>query len=214
VKVEIYSDIVCPWCYIGKRRFEKALAAFPGADEVEVVYRPFQLNPAASEVGEPSAKVYERKFGKPAESIFVPLTRAAAAEGITFQMNDAIATNTFSAHRLLWFAGQRGRQGEVKEGLLAHYFTNGGHLGDHEALTEIGVSAGLDHDEVAAFLASEDGVAEVRAELAEAAEFGISSVPTFVFDGKVAIQGAQSPELLLEVLGKVASGEYADTAAA
>ncbi|WP_033824811.1 DsbA family protein, partial [Kitasatospora sp. MBT63] len=93
MKVEIYSDVVCPWCYIGKRRFEKALAAFPGAADVEVVFRPFQLNPDASAAGEPSARVYERKFGRPAQSIFAPLTEAAAAEGITFRMDDAVATN-------------------------------------------------------------------------------------------------------------------------
>ncbi|WP_371493728.1 DsbA family oxidoreductase [Kitasatospora sp. NBC_00374] len=206
MKVEIYSDVVCPWCYIGKRRFEKALAAFPGAADVEVTFRPFQLNPAASEVGEPSAQVYERKFGRPAQSIFGPLTEAAAAEGITFRMDAAVATNTFEAHRLIWFAARHGRQSAVKEGLLAHYFTDGGHLGDRTALTDIGVAAGLDRAEVAAFLTSPDGVDEVRAELAEAARLGITSVPTFVFDGEVAVQGAQSPELLLEVMTKIAAG--------
>ncbi|MDH6137614.1 putative DsbA family dithiol-disulfide isomerase [Kitasatospora sp. MAA4] len=205
MKVEIYSDVVCPWCYIGKRRFEKALAAFPGAADVEVVYRPFQLNPAASEAGEPAAQAYERKFGRPAQSIFGPFTEAAAGEGVTFRMDDAVATNTFTAHRLLWFAERHGRQGAVKEALMAHYFTNGGHLGDHAALAEIGAAAGLDRAEVAAFLASQDGVAEVRAGLAEAAQLGITSVPTFVFDGAVAVQGAQSPELLLEVMTKVAA---------
>ncbi|MEU9132575.1 DsbA family oxidoreductase [Kitasatospora sp. NPDC048540] len=210
MKVEIYSDVVCPWCYIGKRRFEKALAAFPGAADVEVVYRPFQLNPDASEAGEPSAQVYERKFGRPAQSIFAPLTEAAAAEGITFRMDDAVATNTFTAHRLIGFAGRHGRreQSAVKEGLLAHYFTDGGHLGDHAALTDIAVAAGLDRAEVTAFLASQDGVEEVHAELAEAARLGITSVPTFVFDGKTAVSGAQSPELLLEVMTRIA----ADTA--
>ncbi|GAA2143294.1 DsbA family oxidoreductase [Kitasatospora kazusensis] len=206
MKVEIYSDLVCPWCYIGKRRFEKALAAFPGAADVEVVYRPFQLNPAAGEEGEPSALVYERKFGRPAESIFGPLTQAAAAEGLTFRMEQAVATNTFQAHRLLWFAARHRLQDEVKERLLAHYFTDGGHLGDHTQLAEIGVAAGLDRDRVVAFLASQDGAREVRAELAEAAGLGVTSVPTFVFDGRVAVSGAQSPELLLEVLEKVAAG--------
>ncbi|WP_441248326.1 DsbA family oxidoreductase [Kitasatospora sp. McL0602] len=205
MKVEIYSDVVCPWCYIGKRRFEKALAAFPGAADVEVVYRPFQLNPAAPEAGEPSAHVYERKFGRPAGTIFGPLTEAAAAEGITFRMDDAIATNTFAAHRLLWFARRHQRQTEVKEGLLAHYFTHGGHLADHEALAGVAAAAGLDRDEALAFLASPDGTDEVRTELAEAAALGISSVPTFVFDGKVALQGAQSPEVLLQALESVAA---------
>ncbi|WP_063794322.1 DsbA family oxidoreductase, partial [Kitasatospora sp. MBT63] len=200
------SDVVCPWCYIGKRRFEKALEAFPQAADVEVVYRPFQLNPLSSEAGEPSSQVYERKFGKPAQAIFGPLTQAAAAEGITFRMDDAIAANTFSAHRLIWFAARHGLQSEVKEGLLAHYFTNGGHLADKAQLADVGVAAGLDRDQVEAFLASQDGVAEVRSELAEAAELGITSVPTFVFDGQVAVPGAQSPELLLEVMEKVAAG--------
>ncbi|GAA1231388.1 protein disulfide isomerase FrnE [Kitasatospora nipponensis] len=206
MQIEIYSDLVCPWCYIGKRRFEQALAAFPAADEVEVVYRPFQLNPAASAAGEPSALVYERKFGKPAAAVFGPLTEAAAAEGIEFRMERAVATNTFTAHRLLWFAARHGRQAEVKERLLAHYFTDGGHLGDPEQLTAIAVAAGLDREQVTGFLASQEGVREVRAELAHGAELGISSVPTFVFDGRVAVSGAQSPELLLEVMAKVAAG--------
>lgn len=141
MKVEIYSDLVCPWCYIGKRRFEKALAAFPEAANVDVVYRPFQLNPAAPETTEPSAHIYERKFGRPAATIFGPLTSAASAEGITFRMDDALATNTFQAHRLLWFARRHGRQAEVKERLLAHYFTDGGNLGDREALAGLAEAA-------------------------------------------------------------------------
>ncbi|MER5778991.1 DsbA family oxidoreductase [Streptomyces sp. NPDC002039] len=206
MKVEIYSDLVCPWCYIGKRRFEQALAAFPGADRVEVVYRPFQLNPDAPDTTEPSARVYERKFGRPADTIFGPLTKAAAAEGVTFRLEDALATNTFEAHRLLWLARHHGRQAEVKEVLLAHYFTNGGDLGDRTALADVAATAGLDRDAVLSFLASQEGVDEVRAELAQAAELGITAVPTFVFDGEVVLQGAQSPELILEVLTKVADG--------
>ncbi|WP_432026295.1 DsbA family oxidoreductase [Streptomyces sp. 1222.5] len=204
VKVEIYSDVVCPWCYIGKRRFEKALEAFPGAEDVEVIYRPFQLNPLATRAVQPSAQVYERKFGRPAETIFGPLTQAAAAEGITFRMEDALATSTFTAHRLLWLAAREHRQAEVKEGLLALYFTNGGDLGDHEQLAEVASAAGLDREAALVFLASDEGVEEIRSELAAAAELGISSVPTFVFDGRFAVQGAQSPELLLETLTRVA----------
>ncbi|WP_338673557.1 DsbA family oxidoreductase [Streptomyces sp. SCSIO 30461] len=206
MKVEIYSDLVCPWCYIGKRRFEQALAAFPGADQVEVVYRPFQLNPDAPETTEPSAQVYERKFGRPADTIFGPLTQAAAAEGLTFRLEEALATNTFQAHRLLWHAARHTRQVEVKEGLLAHYFTNGGDLGDRTTLADVAAAAGLDRDAALAFLASREGTEEVRAELAQAVEVGVTAVPTFVFDGKVVLQGAQSPELILEVLTKVADG--------
>lgn len=205
MKVEIYSDLVCPWCYIGKRRFEKALAAFPGAAGVDVVYRPFQLNPAASETAEPSAHVYERKFGRPAATIFGPLTSAAAAEGITFRMAEALATNTFQAHRLLWFARRHGRQAEVKERLLAHYFTDGGDLGDREALAGLAEAAGLDRAAALAFLASSEGAGEVRAELAEAAALGVTAVPTFVIDGTLVLKGAQSPEVLLEALERAAA---------
>ncbi|MFG2716078.1 DsbA family oxidoreductase [Streptomyces goshikiensis] len=205
MKVEIYSDLVCPWCYIGKRRFEKALAAFPDAEGVDVAYRPFQLNPAASETAEPSAHVYERKFARPAATIFGPLTRAAAAEGITFRMDDALATNTFLAHRLLWFARRHGHQAAVKERLLAHYFTDGGNLGDREALAGLAEAAGLDRAATLAFLASSEGAAEVRAELAEAAALGVTAVPTFVIDGTLVVQGAQSPEVLLEALERAAA---------
>ncbi|MGW3056583.1 DsbA family oxidoreductase [Streptomyces goshikiensis] len=205
MKVEIYSDLVCPWCYIGKRRFEEALAAFPDAADVDVVYRPFQLNPAASETAEPSAHVYERKFGRPAATIFGPLTRAAAAEGITFRMDDALATNTFQAHRLLWFARRHGCQAEVKERLLAHYFTDGGDLGDREALAGLAEAAGLDRAATLAFLASSEGADEVRAELAEAAALGVTAVPTFIIDGALRLQGAQSPEVLLEALERAAA---------
>ncbi|MFJ5549136.1 DsbA family oxidoreductase [Streptomyces sp. NPDC093225] len=205
MKVEIYSDLVCPWCYIGKRRFEKALDAFPEAAGVDVVYRPFQLNPTAAQTPEPSAHVYERKFGRPAGAVFGPLTRAAAAEGITFRMDDALATNTFQAHRLLWFARRHGRQAEVKERLLAHYFTDGGDLGDREALAELAGAAGLDRGAALAFLASTEGADEVRAELAEAAAVGVTAVPTFVIDGTVVLQGAQSPEVLLEALRRAAA---------
>ncbi|MFJ8017047.1 DsbA family oxidoreductase [Streptomyces sp. NPDC096339] len=213
MKVEIYSDLVCPWCYIGKRRFEKALAAFPEAAEVEVVYRPFQLNPAAPETAEPSAHVYERKFGRPAATIFGPLTKAAAAEGVTFRMDEALATNTFQAHRLLWFARRHGRQAEVKERLLAHYFTDGGHLGDREALAGVAEAAGLDRAAALAFLGSTEGAEEVRAELSEAAALGVTAVPTFVIDGTLVLQGAQSPEVLLEALESAAAGRTPATTA-
>ncbi|MFE1804827.1 DsbA family oxidoreductase [Streptomyces sp. NPDC059533] len=205
MKVEIYSDLVCPWCYIGKRRFEKALAAFPEAAGVDVVYRPFQLNPAAPETPEPSARVYERKFGRPAETIFGPLTRAAAAEGITFRMDEALATNTFEAHRLLWFARRHGRQAEMKERLLGHYFTDGGDLGDREALAGLAEAAGLDRAAALAFLTSPEGTDEVRAELAEATDLGVTAVPTFVIDGTLVLQGAQSPEVLLGALERAAA---------
>ncbi|MFE1413256.1 DsbA family oxidoreductase [Streptomyces sp. NPDC058746] len=206
MKVEIYSDLVCPWCYIGKRRFEKALAAFPEAAGVDVVYRPFQLNPAAPGTPEPSAQVYERKFGRPAASIFGPLTRAASAEGITFRMDEALATNTFQAHRLLWFARRHGRQAAVKERLLAHYFTDGGDLGDREALAGLAEAAGLDRAATLAFLTSSEGADEVRAELSKATALGVTAVPTFVIDGTLVLQGAQSPEVLLGALERAAAG--------
>nr|WSW63828.1 DsbA family oxidoreductase [Streptomyces sp. NBC_00998] len=213
MKVEIYSDLVCPWCYIGKRRFEKALAAFPEAANVDVVYRPFQLNPAAPETTEPSAHIYERKFGRPAATIFGPLTSAASAEGITFRMDDALATNTYQAHRLLWFARRHGRQAEVKERLLAHYFTDGGNLGDREALAGLAEAAGLDRATALAFLASSEGADEVRAELAEATALGVTAVPTFVIDGTFVLQGAQSPEALLDALERAAADRSPATTA-
>ena len=210
MRVEIWSDVVCPWCYIGKRRFEQALENFDGRDGVEVVFRPFQLDPTAPPgVATPVADVYARKFGGPerAAQIIGHVTDVAAASGIEFHLDRAVRANTLLAHRLLWFAEPRGVQIALKEELLRAYFTDGRNVGDPDVLVELAERVGLDRDEVEEFLASDAGTGEVRAELAVAAENDITAVPTFVFGGRWSVPGAQDVEVFERVLQRVATLE-------
>ena len=204
--VEIYSDVVCPWCYIGKRRFETALARFDGRDDVRVVYRPFRLDPRAPAEPTPVIDAYARKFGGP-DQAFAIITRvmsAAAEDGLEFHLESAQRSNTFEAHRLIWYAAQHGRQADMKERLLRAYFTEGLHVGDPDVLVRLAQDVGLDPDETAAFLRSRDGVDEVNEELLAAMELGITAVPTFVFEGHWTDPGAQDPDTMLRVLQIVA----------
>jgi predicted DsbA family dithiol-disulfide isomerase len=200
--VEIYSDVVCPWCYIGKRRFEDALARFDGRDDVTVVFKPFQLDPNAPRQPTPVLDAYARKFGGPEEAarIVERVTSMAAPEGLDFHLDIAQRANTFDAHRVIAFAARHGRQGAMKERLLRAYFIEGRHVGDHAELAALAGEVGLDRDEVAAFLASDDGVAELRDELFDSLERGVSAVPTFVFEGRWAVPGAQDADTMLRVL--------------
>jgi predicted DsbA family dithiol-disulfide isomerase len=204
--VEIYSDVVCPWCYIGKRRFEAALERFEGRDDVSVVYKPFQLDPRAPKEPTPVADAYARKFGGPDEAMRIidRVTDTAAADGLGFHLDVAQRANTFDAHRLLAYANERGVQAAMKERLLQAYFTEGKDVADHEQLADLATDVGLDKGAVAAFLASEEGVDALRAELRDSLERGITAVPTFVFDGLWSVPGAQDPDTMLLVLQRVA----------
>jgi len=204
--VEIYSDVVCPWCYIGKRRFEAALERFEGGDDVTVVYKPFQLDPRAPKEPTPVADAYARKFGGPEEAIRIieRVTDTAAADGLDFHLDVAQRANTFDAHRLLAYAHERGVQAAMKERLLQAYFTEGKDVADHEQLADLAAQVGLDKAAVAAFLASDDGVEALRVELRDSLERGITAVPTFVFNGLWSVPGAQDPDTMLLVLQRVA----------
>jgi predicted DsbA family dithiol-disulfide isomerase len=206
VRVEIVSDVVCPWCYIGKRRFEAALARFPGRDRVEVVWRPYQLDPRAPRQPSPALDVYARKFGGPAEAVRIVehLTQVAADVGLEFRMDRALRANTFDAHRLLAWAEPRGRQGELAERLFQAYFCEGLDVGDPGTLARLAGDVGLDEAAATAMLQSADGVAELHEALAGAADRGISAVPTFVFQGRFGVPGAQEPDTLLAMLERVA----------
>ena len=206
--VEIWSDVVCPWCYIGKRRFETALAEFATDHpdvEVEVRYRAFMLDPTAP-VGEsqPVREVYEKKFGGPeaADQVLHRVTTEAAGEGLEFNMDIAKRSNTLLAHRLLVLAEYLGRQQELKERLLAAYFTEGKAIGDPEVLIELATEAGLDEADCREWLDSGRGRDEVADQLEFAANNGLHSVPTFVIDRKIAVPGAQQPELFVQFLEK------------
>jgi predicted DsbA family dithiol-disulfide isomerase len=211
VKVDIWSDVVCPWCYIGKRRFEAALRRFPGADDVTVTFRAFQLDPGAPPgAATPVRQVYERKFGPgQADQMIDRVTALAAAEGLTFDLDRAVRANTLLAHRVLWLARQHGVQEAVKERLLRAYFTEGGNVGDPDTLAGLAAECGLDRDEVLGLLASDAGEAEVAGDLTEALDLGITAVPTYVFDGRWSVPGAQDPDTFLRVLERVAELEAA-----
>jgi predicted DsbA family dithiol-disulfide isomerase len=213
VEVEIWSDIVCPWCYIGKRRFETAVAELDNEIDVDLVFRPFQLDPTASPgKAQPVIEAYAKKFGGPerAQEIIDHVTAVAAENGIQFRMDRALRANTLLAHRLLWLAAATGQQISLKERLLQAYFIDGLDIGDPDVLAVCASEVGLDHDRVRAFLDSEDGVAEVRHELQTAAEMEITAVPTFVFDGKWMVPGAQDSETFVQVLRRVVDKRTAD----
>lgn len=204
MRIEIWADVVCPWCYIGKRRLEKAIAGFEHGDEVEVVYRSDELDPFAPEVGtESTVTVLGRKFGADEAGTRAMMARAdevAAAEGLTFAHADALHARTLTAHRLLHLARAEGRQHELMEQVLAAYFTRGESLGDHDVLRRAAAGAGLDAGRVEEVLASDEYRDEVMADVAQARAYGSSGVPFFVIDGRFGISGAQPTELFEQAL--------------
>jgi predicted DsbA family dithiol-disulfide isomerase len=213
VDVEIWSDVVCPWCYIGKRRFETAVAELADEIDVTIVFRPYQLDPTASpgKAG-PVIDAYAKKFGgyEHAQQIIDHVTAIAADSGIHFRMDRALRANTLLAHRLLWLAEATGKQVALKERLLQAYFIDGLDVGDPEVLAACAADIDLDHDRVLSFLESDDGLAEVRRELQRALEMEITAVPTFVFDDRWMVPGAQDPSTFVEVLRRVVARRTAD----
>ncbi|MBV9364892.1 MAG: DsbA family oxidoreductase [Solirubrobacterales bacterium] len=202
--VEIWSDIACPWCYIGKRRFEAALERFEHGDEVQVTWRSFELDPTApaEREGERAARLAE-KYGitvERAREMERQMTETAAGEGLEFRFDLARSGATFDAHRLIHLAGQHGLQDAMKERLLRAYFTDGELMSDRGTLIRLGAEVGLDEDEVREMLAGERFADQVRSDERTAAQFGISAVPTFVVDRALGVSGAHPPEALLELL--------------
>jgi predicted DsbA family dithiol-disulfide isomerase len=206
VNVEIWSDVVCPWCYIGKRRFETAVEQLKDEADIEVVFRPYQLDPTASPgKSAPVKDAYAKKFGGPerAEQIIGHVTSVAAEEGLEFHMEKALRANTLLAHRLLWLAAASGHQYALKERLLQAYFVDGLDVGDPEVLADCAAEVGMPRDGALAFLQSDDGVAEVQQQLRFAAEAEITAVPTFVIDGRWAVPGAQDPDTFVTVIRRL-----------
>lgn len=206
MKVEIYSDIVCPWCYIGERRFARALSGFPHADDVEIVFRPFQLDPGAPTAAVPTAQHLAARYGARAEAMMQNVTQVGASEGITFRFDRALAVNTRTAHRLLRLAEREhgpAVQRALAERLFDAYFTQGADIGDQAQLVALAASAGMDAERARAYLASGEGDAELGAELEEARALGVQAVPTFVFDGQYVVEGGQPASVFLQVLEEV-----------
>ncbi len=210
--IEIWSDLVCPWCYIGKRRFEAAVTrlstewAMDPSECFEVRYLPFQLDPTAREP-RPVLEVYEAKFGAQAPSIIERVTAQAALDGLEFNFDRALRANTFDAHRLLWWAEHPVTgldQAGLNESIMRAYFTEGLDIADHRVLSDRAVDIGADRDAVSEFLAGDAGRAEVQALIATAPSRQITAVPTYVIDGAWSIPGAQDVEVFVQALRRMA----------
>lgn len=204
IKIEIWSDYICPFCYIGKRRFEAALAQFPQRDEVEIVFKSFELDPELERDGNPSVpEMLMQKYGlsrEDAAANIASLTGQAQALGLDYRMAEAIRTNTFDAHRLTRYAAVHGKMGEMAERLLKAYFVDALHIGDHETLADLAAETGLDRQAALQVLADGAYGDEVRADEEEAQRLGIRGVPFFVFDRRYAVSGAQPTEVFLQTL--------------
>jgi predicted DsbA family dithiol-disulfide isomerase len=204
VDIQVWSDVICPWCYIGKRRLEKALAEFPG--EVTVTFRAFQLHPTPVPQPLPIKEALAAKFGgrERAEQMFANVTAVGAGDGLRLDFDRAIAANTFDSHRLIAWAAIQGTQAVMLDALQRAHFIDGVDIGSRPALASVAGAIGLDPAAALAYLESDAGADTVRADLAEARELGISSVPTFVIDEKYAVQGAQEAATLLSALEEIA----------
>jgi len=204
VRIEVWSDVVCPWCYIGKRHLESALGAFEHRDQVEVVYRSFELDPTAPEVPvETTVESLAKKFGTDVAGARQLMARAdgvAASVGLDFHHADAPHARTVDAHRLLHLALEEGRQAELKEALLAAYFTRGESMGDHAVLRRVAVEAGLEPSRVDEVLASEEFTDAVHADIAQARAYGANGVPFFVAAHRAGVSGAQPTEVFAQLL--------------
>ncbi|MFI2029224.1 DsbA family oxidoreductase [Streptomyces buecherae] len=207
MKVEIYSDIACPWCYVGKTRFEQALAAYPQADQVEVVYRPFQLDPGAPEEPLPHREVLAAKYGPQSVQMDARITELGAAENLVFDFDTVVENNSLLAHRLLRYVldtyGSEA-QARLKGRLLAAHFGEGMDIGDRAQLADAAVAVGLDRDPITEFLNGDDLHDEVLDEIEVARARGVTAVPTFVFEGQWAVQGGQEADTFLRVFEQVA----------
>jgi len=200
--VEIWSDVVCPWCYVGKRRFEAALDRLPQRDEVRVVWRSFELDPHAPRSREqPQDEHLAAKYGmtlEHARALNAQMTELAAHEGLEYHLDRARGGNTFDAHRLIHLGSARGLQEPVMERLMRGYFTEGEPIGDHDALVRLAADAGLDPEDARATLDSDAYTQEVRADEELARRIGIQGVPYFVLNRRFGVSGAQPADVLVQ----------------
>ncbi|GAA2310836.1 protein disulfide isomerase FrnE [Nonomuraea roseoviolacea subsp. roseoviolacea] len=196
MKVEIFSDVVCPWCYIGHTRFARAAERFRArGGTLEITMRPFQLNPDAPAEGEPLLDALARKFGPNAAQMTGRVTEAAAGDGLELRFDHAVSANTFEAHRLVELATRQGRGEEMAELLFRAHFTDGLNVGDPEVLAKLAAEAGVRD--------TGEGADEVREQLSRAAALGISGVPLFLFEGQFAVSGAQPEETFDAAIAEV-----------
>ncbi len=218
IKIDVVSDVVCPWCYIGKRRLEKALSQLPDQYEVDVTFLPFELNPDTPKEGRDHKKYLSDKFGgiERYHQLTDHVTNVAAGEGLAFDYaRQSVMPNTLDAHRLIQFAHHSGKQAEAKEALMKAYFEQGVDLSKLENLVSIGGSIGLDAGAVRSHLLSDEGTAEIRMMEKLNHQRGISGVPFYIINNKYGVSGAQPSEAFLEILTEVGkevstSGESCD----
>lgn len=202
-ELSVVSDAICPWCYVGKRRLEQAIALMDGVQPVRVSWRPFELNPQMPKEGIERREYRMRKFGSLERSLAMDaqLTEVGKAVGIDFRYDLIKRTpNTFDAHRLIWLSGHLGVQDAMVETLFRGYFCEGRDIGDAAVLAELAATAGINREQAATFLKSNGGAAEVAAEEQVAIRAGLSGVPTFVLGGRVLFSGAQPPEAIAQAL--------------
>jgi predicted DsbA family dithiol-disulfide isomerase len=204
MKVEIWSDIACPWCYVGKRRFESALRQFEHAPEVEVVWRSFELDPNAPRThAESQDELLAKKYGMPVEKARAMNERMAgegAKEGLDMRFDRVRVGNTFDAHRLMHLAAESGHADAMKERLMRAYFAEGESVADPETLVRLGTEVGLDPSRVREVVAGDAYANDVRADEQRARAFGISGVPFFAIDERYGVSGAQPSDVLLGAL--------------
>ena len=214
MQVAIVSDTICPWCYIGKRRFERAKAGRPA--DLAVEWRPFQLNPDMPAEGVDRMRYLVAKFGSEerVSEIFEAIEQAGESEGIKFVFERIARTpNTVDSHRLIEYAGAHNAQDGVVEALFHRYFEQGEDISDHGVLTAAGVDGGLDEGELRRYLDGSDGVDEIKQESEAASRAGISGVPCFIFEGRYAVSGAQPPDVFERVFELAAAADSETPAA-
>lgn len=206
MKIEVWSDVMCPFCYIGKRKFERALAKFSDKEKVKLVWKSYQLDPSINEASEKNyIKNLQQKKGwteKQTQDILNQVTQMAAGVGLDYHLEKAIVANSFKAHRFAHYAGKFGLQDTAEEALFIAHFIEGKDISDDEALAAMGQSIGLDKQDVLRFLATEEMTEAVKKDIAEAEQIGVTGVPFFVFDRKYAVSGAQDESVFLNTLKK------------
>lgn len=206
MKIEIWSDVMCPFCYIGKRNLEKAMEQFTDKNQIEIIWKSFQLDPSAPEVSSESMKDYLVKTKgmshHQVDEMLESVTQTASAAGLDYHFEKAVMANSQNAHRLIQFAKTKNLGNEIEERLFYAYFTEGKNIADTETLTELGKDIGLDETEVQTALTNEEYHQLMQEDIREARSLGVTGVPFFVFDRKYAISGAQPVQTFLSTLTK------------
>jgi len=216
LKIEIYSDLICPWCYIGKRRMQAGLKLFGSEFSPEIIWRPFQLNPGMPSEGMDRKTYRSRKFGSWERSQAMDNNVASIGRslGIEFHYDRVLVTpNTMAGHRMLWWAEQRKRQHHLAEALFHAYFTEGRDIGRHDVLAKVASEVGLPEDEARAFLDGDGGRKEVALEEMAGRSLGLDGVPFFVVNGRPAFSGAQNPQTFVEAFRYVLGGNMRQSGA-